>query len=439
MVLAHLRSPLGRVWRVVAFWTVLGAAGSVVKIAADADAAIGWLPQTVSYWSSVTIPSAMVGAGLGAWLVVPLRRREFRDRRAASARTWPEVLSHAVLLPCLSMVVGGTTSLLVAVGWSTAIGAAYPVALAQSVLWWLGSIAASCVLSLLGCALGWIIPGVAGVAVAPAVAYVALVGPMMTMGQPPWAGLYAVVGMPWLERVPTLASAVLRAAFWLLLLTAGVLLVSRHRRLAWAAALAACLTASVAMAAGPRSSPVAEAAATVCQGDQPHVCTRGMYAVGLPRFATILSEGYALLPEQLRSPTVVTDEGLRAQVGPDALVFGPSAGNSSPTNLPDRASTLADLGRWVMFQGCGPHSDPTASLVLVVWWRSALQIPLDEPVRPGDLVPSRVLVPDEYALVLDRANTLSELPDQTRVQWFRDHATDISTCTLDPSALPGAK
>jgi len=54
--------------------------------------------------------------------------------------------------------------------------------------------------------------------------------------------------------------------------------------------------------------------------------------------------------------------------GPE-VIFQVSGGHASPTNLPDRSSTLAALGDTI-FNSC-PQPGP-AQLTLLVWWRQTL-------------------------------------------------------------------
>ena len=427
-------SPRGRVWIVGLVWTLVVTGAVLVRAGVDAPAWSGWLPSTVVYWSDIAVLSSVGAATFCGWMVLPLRSRRTGEWVRVSARTRRELVASAIVISSATTAAGASAALLMMVGWSIWTGADSTVLLPRLVLWWVGTVAAITAFASLGGLLAWWMRNLVVLVVAPALTYLALLLPLYTLEPPPWSFLYATVAESWTEIVPTLAGVIARAGVWLGLAATTAALLSGRRSAAWLAAMLASLSLTVGLFVAPARTTIPEAAGVVCANGQPTVCTRAPWQAGLDKTAAIIGEGYAALPAPL-IPKVIGSDPDAAPLGTKPnLIFQASGGVSAPTNLPNRASTLAALGDAVFTNHCQQVGQ--AQLTLLMWWRLASHLPLNKAVRPGDFVPETQLTPQDYQRGLRQAETLDGLPRQARDQWFTSHAAGIRGCSLTVADLP---
>lgn len=428
-----MTSPRGRVWVVGVVWTPIVTGAVLVRAGVDAPAWSGWLPSTVVYWADIAVLASMGAAVLCGWMVLPLRSRRTGDWVRVSARTRPELVASAIVLSSTTTAAGVTVALLSMIGWSVWTGAGL-VAVPSLVLWWIGTVAVISTFASFGGLLAWWIPRLVILVVAPALAYVALILPLYSLELPPWSFLYAAVSESWTEVMPALAGIICRVGLWLGLALMAAALLGGRRSTAWLVAMLASLSLTVGLFLAPAYTAIPHAATVVCTKGQPTVCTRAPWEAGLDKSAAIIGEGFAALPAPLIPALVSTDpDAAPAGAKPD-LVFQASGGVSAPTNLPDRASTLAALGEAVFTSQCRQVGQ--AQRTLLTWWRLTSRLPLDKAVRPGDFVPKTQLTPADYQRSLQQANTLNQLPREARNQWFIRHATALRDCSLTVTDLP---
>lgn len=429
-----MTSPRGRAWRVATVWLVVAFGAILFRSGSDAPAWAGWIPATVAYWADTSVLASMGGAVLSAWLVLPLRTRRGGEWVQIGARTRGELVRSAILVPGLATTAGATLALLAMVGYSVAMGGDPRVAWPQAVLWWAGTVVAINAFSVIGGLLAWWMKSPVVLVVAPALVYLLVLLPLYTLTPPPWSALYAVVAESWTEMTPTVLSTTARAGLWLGLAVAGGALLAGQRKAAWVALMVSSLSLTVGLFDAPGRSQIPEAPQVVCIEGRPAVCTRETWAAGLSQSSAIISQGYALLPDDLVPAVIGSDSGAGPRGITPAEVFQVEGGVSAPTNLPDRSSTLAALGDHVLIGNCSEVGD--AQQILLIWWRQALNLPLDESVRAGDFVPQKQLTPADFEPFLARAETFGELPAGVRSRWFTTHASQIRDCSLSVADLP---
>lgn len=406
-----------------------------LRLAGDAPTWLGWGPQTLAYASdlSVLLGTVVVSATM-AWQAIPLRTPAGRDAMALSVRSQSQVVRYLVIQAVALSLVVATVPVFAALGATLLYGSKTMPDAALGLLWWLGSSAGLTALALLGALIGWWVHHLVAVVLAPAAAYLLALSTLYTLEPPQWSGLYAAQFLPWMESVPTLTSAAVRAAFWIAISTLLALLLSGRSRAAAVSALSASLAFSAAILEGPRSRPVEGALEVQCLGQDPTICTRELYSAGLTGFADIIDEAADNLPEGWLPPYVRTDDFIDlAFDDPAVLTIEPIGGTTAPTNLPDRRQTLIAVAEAVFLANC---TDPSAGTIgVIVGYLGGLGIAPEEAVQPWQRPHAEYLDPDALAEMTAVADGLRTMPAAERIRWYDDRRDAIQSCTVAAADL----
>lgn len=441
---APVTSPRGRTWPAVLTSSLVASVATFIKVWVDAPSWIGWAPLTVSTWSDIVLVPASVLSGCLSWLAVGLRSPQQREAQALSGRPRRQIVNHLIVAALAGSAVLSIVTLTGMHVATAIIGGDLREELGRSVLWFIGTFAAMVAFALLGACLGWWIRRLLAVVVAVGATYLGMTIPFFILDSPAWSGLYAAQAFPWTERLPSMMTAGLRLAFWALAAVLVACWLCGQRKTSRWLALGmggVVILASLQVPVYVRSS---EAVDVVCRGQDTPVCSPRFAAAGLDEMEKFVREANELLPSSERIDAVrVTPVIPRSAMGVKefarVVTWAPSAGFSSPTNLPDRQNTLAALGEQLLMESCRKsEAERDESLsespvyTLLVWWRTELGIPLDRQVSPGDLAPAMVLMPEQLATHQQRVRDLQSLSAEERSARLETLWAQAGSCERGP-------
>jgi hypothetical protein len=415
---------------------VLGVVGLAAALASPMSGRASWvgfLPTTVAAFESTVLWLPSILAGAAAWLAGQHRAHGLGDWASVSprdhrARRLPSVaatLSVALVVQSVSLLV-----IFVDSARQGMLGAADSP-------WMLVSVPTTMALTGCWCATGaWLGStmrpelAIAVSFLAPYVVYVVFV----VAADSPLASLAVADGRNFSFVRPAETMWIARGAFWVLLSATLIIRVVRGpTRWFRAAAWATSLSASAALLHGASFPSDPQAAAAHCEGSAPTMCIEQAFRAVLPEYRSAIDEVWPHIPTSLR-PSVVTSGPLPDQTGSSTpqriLVAPPVHGFEEPSRIIDRTMFSARVGDSLVLSSCrGPI--PASTVAIVIWWRTANNVPIDRPAYVGDWLSS---VDPGLEQASRGARTLKKMTLADRDAWFAAHADAIASCR--PVELP---
>lgn len=452
-----MHGPRGRLESVTFGVVALTTALAATALFASRHRWVGWPPAAVAQATELAVVIlAIIGSAATAWATLPLRATATREQQRLSVRTPFErvapLLRWAAVVCCLVhllvLCLAATASFLLA-----GIG---PVAWSWNTLalWALGSWAWSVSLCVGGVAVGWWLPYRWSPVLAAVLGYAGTYVLNTSVETPAAALLTPSPWTGWQTDMPAVLPAGLRVLAALAIGLALVAAVVGRRRSAMFAGLAV-LGCGLGVSSVPETQllrPTDRVAA--CTDGRTEVCLSPWSASGIERYSGFVEEGLADLPAGLR-PTRVSDDPDLLRADPDgsagAELLVPSAGgNEVITAYPDRAQTLAGLGRGLLLARCSPEDgspEPAdagrltgreAQTALFYGWGSALGVLPDELRDPFETPLSEHpgYTDEQRQTLSERAAAFADLSPSARRDWWASQEEAVTSCTLTEADLP---
>lgn len=452
-----MHGPRGRLESMSVGLVVLTTAAVAAALFASRHRWLGWPPAAVAQATELAVVIlAITGSAALAWATIPLRAASTGEQQSLSVRTplerlapllrWATALCALVHVLVLSIV--ATASFTLAgvgpVAWSWGV----------LVLWALGSWAWSVSLCVCGVAVGWWFPHRWAPVLAAVLGYAGTYVLNTTVDAPAAALLTPSPWTGWQTDMPAGLPAGLRVAAAVAVGLALVAAVVGRRRTAVFAGLTVLVCGFLVSTVpeGQLRRPTDRVA--TCTDGRAEVCLSPWSAPGLGRYSRFVEEGLAELPAPLR-PVRVSDDPDLLHTDPegsaDSGLLVPSAGgNEVVTAYPDRAQTLAGLGRGLLLARCSSDDGPQASAqdgsvlgleaqtALFYGWGSALGVPPDDLRAPYDTPLSEHpgFTDEERQRLSERAAAFADLAPSERRDWWASHADAVASCTLSEADLP---
>lgn len=440
-----VHSPRGRLHRPVALAALVALIWSAVSYAMASPQWWGWSSDMVNVWIDAYLGILLMGATVGAWVVLPVFSRRLSDRITLGVRERSRIALRAAATVVLWMWGAGLLLIAGAFGVSAVARSLTGVSVVKTVLWIVAGLVIIAFAVVLGVVLSALVKHVTSVILAPLAVYVVYLVPAYTLEPPTWGDIPISMGYLWYTSTPSLLILVLRVIFWVSmvgLFVWGVLSIHRVRAIVSLAVASSVFI--VASSFGAERDEITGALDVDCVPVDAHpaveLCGIGIYAQGLPRHASILSDGLDILPDGYVGSTVFADPDAMLLGEPDDFLLASISRlrHESPTNLADRGKTLVGMGAVVLGEeectDVTPGDD--AMLMLHYWWTDELGLDLDGGDSPSGMVSySQLLEPEVIAQAQDNAHAFAALTYQQRLNALQENRDDILTCEATVDAL----
>lgn len=445
MSVREVYSPRGRLHRPAALAALVALLWGSVSYTTLSPRWWGWTPDMVNGWIDACMEILLIGSAVGAWVVLPVFSRGLSDRIAQGVRGRSRIALRAAVTVTLWMWGAGLILIVSAFAVAAATQSLTVVPVVKTFLWVFSGLAIIAFSIVLGVVMSAVIKHVAAVILAPLAVYVIYLLPAYTVDPPVWGDIPISMGYLWYTSTPSLLILLMRVIFWVSMvgvLVWGVLSIRRVRAIVSLAVASSVFI--VASSVGAERDEIAGALDVGCVPVDEHpaieLCGIGIYAHGLPRHATILSEGLDLLPDEYVGSTVLADPDATVEGGPDDFLLASidRRGYEAPTNLADRGKTLVGMGIAVL--GGEACTDATrggdAMLMLHYWWADELGLDLEGGDAPTGVEPySQVLDPAVVAQAQDNAHAFAGRTNQQRLDALQANREDILACEASVDAL----
>ncbi|WP_087133819.1 hypothetical protein [Micrococcus lylae] len=422
---------------------VLGAAVTITSLVllavlwSDRHSWVGWLPAlSVAFSDYFAVLGGVVAAATGAWLAMPLTEDQQEHRRLLSVRPRHEITRY--LLRWHLAYAFGTTAMVLptALLVSTVLTGPVPAPLPwwQSLVWALSSATWVCTLGLAGSLIGWRYPRVWAPLAAAALGYLAHLAYSSYVDAPEVTYLFPLTGLAWAENGPTPALLLMRCLVAGAVLALCWFLVSGRRRFLAPAAGTAALGATL-LSAAPFMPPLIADRPTivVCTETSIPACAPDWASAGLPRYAALVHEGLAGLPDALQPEAIAMTPAVAWSIrSEDVMVVSSPGGRGDATALPEVGPTIAGLGEAVFLQGCGQGEVPEQVEAMQLWLTGM-------GYSGDDLLVSGLQGAPEPVLALsgnqERSHVYTSWDDEQRQAYWARHAESVRTCTVTADML----